>query len=300
LTAELPNVRLNLSNRPENVMLVRQALTGVAEAVELDSSDLNDIHTAVTEACGNVVTHAYEGGEGPLEIEVYTSPSEIEVVVRDHGTGIRPHIGDRAEGSSGIGLLVIQALVHSVVFKGANGPASREGWDGTEVRMAFATPGGHPLEASQDDAQDGGFDQRDGLDTSAGEETELATTTAITIAPTRLARTVLPRLLSALAARAHFSTDRISDAQLIADAVARHIPESISGGHLDLAINVGPRDLELRIAPLRTGRARRLIDDSAVDGLGPVIEKLADGHRVAAVGSCEMLALRMLDGVPPD
>jgi hypothetical protein len=27
-----------------------------------------------------------------------------------------------------------------------------------------------------------------------------------------------------------------------------------------------------------------------------VIEKLTDSHRVAAVGSCEMLALRMVDG----
>jgi serine/threonine-protein kinase RsbW len=277
-------------------MLVRQALTGVAEAVELDSSDLNDIHTAVTEACGNVVTHAYEGEEGPLEIEVYTSPSEIEVVVRDHGTGIRPHIGDRAEGASGIGLLVIQALVHSVAFKGADGPAIRPGWDGTEVRMAFATPGARPLEASQDGAGDGGSDQSDRLAPPAGDEAELATTTGITIAPTRVARTVLPRLLSALAARAHFSTDRISDTQIIADALAKHVPESISGGHLSLAISVTPRDLELRIAPLRAGRAERLMVDSAVDGLGPVIEKLTDSHTVAAVGSSEMLALRMVDG----
>jgi serine/threonine-protein kinase RsbW len=279
-------------------MLVRQALTGVAEAVELGESDLNDIQTAVSEACGNVVTHAYEGEEGPLEVEVYASPSKIEVMVRDHGTGIRSHIDGRPEGSSGIGLLVIQALVHSVVFSGAGGPAGREGWDGTEVWMAFATPGARPLEASQESGFDDrdGIDERNEVDLSAVDGAELATTTAITIAPVRLARTVLPRVLCALAARAHFSTDRISDAQLIADAVAKHVPESINGGHLSLAINVGPRDLELRIAPLSTGRARRLIVDSVVDGLGPVIEKLTDSHRVAAVGSCEMLALRMVDG----
>ena len=278
-------------------MLVRQVLAGVAEAVELDDSDLNDIQTAVTEACGNVVTHAYQGEEGPLEVEVYASPSQIEVVVRDHGTGIRPHIDGRRESSSGIGLLVIQALVHSVVFKGAGGPAGREGWDGTEVWMAFATPGAHPLEASHESGFDewDGIDDREGIDLLAVDGANLATTTAITIAPIRLARTVLPRLLCALAARANFSTDRIADARRIADAVAKHVPESGSGGHLSAAIDVGPRDLELRIAPLPTGRAGRLVVDSAVDGLGPVIEKLTDGHRVAAVGSCEMLALRMVD-----
>ena len=48
--AEPPNVRLNLSNRSENVLLAREMLTGVAEAIELDSSDLYDVRTAVTEA----------------------------------------------------------------------------------------------------------------------------------------------------------------------------------------------------------------------------------------------------------
>ena len=48
------------------------------------------------------------GAEGPLEVEVFMHPSEIEVVVRDHGTGIRPDIGATADGSSGIGMLVIQ------------------------------------------------------------------------------------------------------------------------------------------------------------------------------------------------
>ena len=59
------------SNKPENVLLVREMLTGVAETVDLDGSDLNDIRTAVTEACNNVVLHAYQGDEGPLEVEVY-------------------------------------------------------------------------------------------------------------------------------------------------------------------------------------------------------------------------------------
>ena len=66
--AEPPNVRLKLSNRSENVLLVREMLTGVSETVELDSSDLYDIRTAVTEACNNVVVHAYRGEEGLMEI----------------------------------------------------------------------------------------------------------------------------------------------------------------------------------------------------------------------------------------
>ena len=40
---ELPNVCMHLSNRSENVLLVREMLTGVAETIDLDSSDLYDI-----------------------------------------------------------------------------------------------------------------------------------------------------------------------------------------------------------------------------------------------------------------
>src|SRR4051794_21083964 len=90
--AEHPNVLLNLSNRSENVMLVREMLTGVGETGDLDSSDLYDIRTAVTEACNNVVLHAYEGAEGPLQVELLASRDTIEVTVRDEGVGIRPRI----------------------------------------------------------------------------------------------------------------------------------------------------------------------------------------------------------------
>ncbi len=53
------NVRLNLAATAENVVLVREMLAGVADGVGLDPTHLHDIQTAVTEACNNVVLHAY-------------------------------------------------------------------------------------------------------------------------------------------------------------------------------------------------------------------------------------------------
>jgi serine/threonine-protein kinase RsbW len=275
---ELPNVCMHLSNRSENVLLVREMLTGVAETIDLDSSDLYDIRTAVTEACNNVVLHAYEGEEGPMEIELGTSTGAVEVIVRDHGIGIRPRIRAADETALGIGLPLIQALVHSVEFSDAGG-------DGTEVRMEFLTPPTRALDALQ----------KGELTPPALTNNELATTTAVTIAPASLAYKVLPRILSVLAARAHFSTDRISDAHLVADALVAHAPSSLGGDRLSITVGVRPRNLELRVGPLGVGDADRLILDSAVDGLGPVIERLTDEHRVAAVGSAEMLALQLSD-----
>lgn len=275
-----PNVCLGLSNRSENVLLVREMLTGVAETIDLDSSDLYDIRTAVTEACNNVVLHAYEGGEGPLEVDLRASREAVEVIVRDEGIGIRPRIRAADEAALGIGLPLIQALVHSVEFtEGDHG--------GTIVRMDFRTPSRRALEPFSENGYSAAT-----LADAAGDR---ATTTAVTIAPSSLARAVLPRVLCVLAARAHFSTDRISDAQIVADALAAHAPSSLGANRLDLLVDVSKRSLELRVGPLGPGRAQRLIVDSAVDGLGGVIEKLTDERRTVEVGTAEMLALQLRD-----
>jgi hypothetical protein len=188
------------------------------------------------------------------------------------------NLQDVTEAALGIGLPLIQALVHSVEFSDANGK-------GTEVRMQFVMPSKCRFAPLHDDG--------DGLPALEGEE--LITTSALTIAPANLARTVLPRILSVLAARAHFSTDRISDAQLVADSLAAHAPGSLGADKLSLTVSVESRSLELCVGPLGAGSANRLILDSDVDGLGPVIEKLTDERRVASVGSSEMLELQLVD-----
>ena len=53
-------VEFSLPARAENVPLVRHALAGLAEALEMDPAEVADLKTVVTEACMNVVVHAYE------------------------------------------------------------------------------------------------------------------------------------------------------------------------------------------------------------------------------------------------
>jgi serine/threonine-protein kinase RsbW len=286
--ATLPNVCLNLSNRAENVALVRETLTGVAQAVGIDGNDLNDIGTAVTEACNNVVLHAYAGeGQGPLKVEIHLGEEAMEVAVCDRGSGICariPSVRNCAPGigvpvTSGIGVPVMQALAQRVELSSEQGV-------GTKVRMRFATPGAQPLESLPEAELD---------ELPAMAQAELASTAGLVIAPTSLARAVLPRLLCALAARARFSTDRISDAQLVADALVAQTPESIDGGHVAVGVSVTPREMELRIGPLRTSRTSWLVVNRAVAGLGPVVERLTDGRDVVAVGPSEALALQLSD-----
>jgi serine/threonine-protein kinase RsbW len=270
--ADIPHVRLNLSNRPENVLLVRQALGGLAETIGLDAVELNDISTAVSEACNNVVLHAYEGAEGPLEIEVCARGEHLDVVVRDHGTGIRPRLEPRDESApGGIGLPVIHALTSRVEFLEPPG-------GGTEVRMEFETPSGATLGPAPDE-----------LDLAAAaadaEPDEIADLMAITVGPGAVAKAVIPRVLCAVAARAYFSTDRISDTQLLADALVAHAEGSLHTSRLNVGIRVAPRILEMNVGPLRAG--------SAADGLGSVLETLSDGHEVSHAGASEVLAVQL-------
>lgn len=277
--ADLPNVCLTLSNQPDNVVLVREALSGMAETVGVDEIDLNDIRTAVTEACNNVVLHAYDGEEGPLQIEVFLEPRTVEVVVRDHGSGIKPHIRSEEEAALGIGLSIIQALAPRVEFRDVPG-------GGTEVRMEFATSSAQSLDTAEHD----GFRLPDVA------REDLASTSVLAVAPSALARKVLPRVMCVLAARAHFTIDRISDTELVADALVAEAAKESANRHMSMSISVEPRTLELHIGPLERGHAQRLVASTTVEGVGSPVEKLVSEHWVASSGGeGEVLALRLRD-----
>src|SRR5437868_10102568 len=88
VTDDTPTITLRLESSPETLTLVRGMLGGVAELLQLDPELLDDVKTAVSEACNNVVMHAYEGASGPLSVCLYAQDDGLEVIVRDHGRGI--------------------------------------------------------------------------------------------------------------------------------------------------------------------------------------------------------------------
>ncbi len=288
--AELPNVRLNLANTAENVAVVRAVLSAIAEGVGVAPEELGDIRTAVTEACNNVVLHAYAGERGPMDIAIELARDAMLVSVRDRGVGIGERAyqePDRTE-RLGLGLHVIRTLARRVEF---DEPPGR----GTLVRLELPVRGlavHEPRLPVGPEADLLGAGARLGTRPGGG-GAELDA--AIGLAPVALARTVMPRLTCALAARAHFSTDRLSDLQLLCDALASHAGAVLSEERLSFGVNVQPRDLELRLAPLRLGAAHGMVGASDLDGVGTVIEKLADGHEILAGAVHETLAVSVLD-----
>ncbi len=271
--AAIPNVRLSLPSRPENVLLVRQALRGLADTVALDAVELNDISTAISEACNNVVAHAYPDGPGPMDVQMQASAEGLEVLVRDHGCGLKPHASEPSE-IGGIGIPVMLALADSVEFAGTDG-------EGTDVRMRFATPKAGVL------AGEGGPGREDAeeiLTENNGDGVYLA------VGPPRLANQVLARVLAAVAARANLSTERIATTRPLAEQLVDHFAGADGAGHLALAASVSPRQLDLRITPVPTG--------SSLGEVPSGLEELTECQRVSRTGSVEVLALRLQDPRP--
>ena len=126
-----PEVLLTMPARPDGVGVVRQALAGMADALDFDASVLADMKMAVTEACTNVVVHAYEEDAGVLEVEMLADEAGLTIVVRDHGSGIQPRPARSEPPALGLGLPLIAALSDAFELRGSAGK-------GTEVRMTFA------------------------------------------------------------------------------------------------------------------------------------------------------------------
>jgi serine/threonine-protein kinase RsbW len=127
-----PNMELALPARAENIAIVRHAFGALGEALAIDEEVVSDIRLAVTEACTNVVVHAYpDDREGPLEVLATLTDGELTVLVRDEGPGIVPRPDSPGLG---LGLPLIASLTEGM----------RLGHDvdgRTEVCMTFSLTG---------------------------------------------------------------------------------------------------------------------------------------------------------------
>ena len=125
------DVRLTLPARPENVSVIRHVLGAFAEALRLPDDLVEDLRLAVTEACTNVVRHAYSpDSPGPVEVSIVPTEEYVSVVVADHGRGI----GSSADANGpGLGLPLIAAIADDVELQPVPGGGSR-------VAMTFARP----------------------------------------------------------------------------------------------------------------------------------------------------------------
>jgi serine/threonine-protein kinase RsbW len=252
-TNEKPTgLQMRLPARAENVAVVRHALAGMAEQMGMDETGVADLKTVVTEACMNVVVHAYPDESGPLMVDAEPDSEGLTVIVADSGAGISPQ-ADSERSSLKLGLSLIAALSSSFSISG--------GLDrGTEVMMRLPLSGG-------------------GANGSEPAEVKMVpevSGTEITIGRAELLEPVLARLVGALAARRDLSVDRVSDAVLVTDAIAAAAPGRFADACVRLGLGESEAGLELRLGPMEKGAASEIREELAVPDLGGSLEVLAD------------------------
>jgi anti-sigma regulatory factor (Ser/Thr protein kinase) len=264
-----------LPAKAENVAVVRHALAGLAEEVGMDEPGIADLKTVVTEACMNVVAHAYGGDTGPLTVEANPDVDGLTVVVRDEGRGIRPQ-ADVDRPSLRLGLSLIAALSSSFAISG--------GLDrGTEVSMRVPLHGG---------GADGAMDAVEIKSIEPATPTELSADRPELLAP------VLARIVGALAARRDLSIDRMSDAVLVADAIAAAAPPRFTDGRVRVGLEDGDSGIQLRLGPMESGGAEEIRADLQVPETGGSLESLIDELKVESSDIGEYLLISFAAAAP--
>lgn len=256
--AGAPHVRFSLPAQPANVALVRQAVAGLADSLGIDPARTADIKIAITEACTNAVVHAYPERDGMLEVAMDVEHGRLVLTVRDRGHGMRPLPADSDGPPLGFGLALIASLSDEFGIAG--------GRDGTAVRLGFdlgtaEAVGAPPLTVSlAHDAEP----PADGV--------------VLTLGPGDHAPAVLGRVVSLVAARADFSIDRLSDAQIVSDAIAGAAASHARGGDGTVRVAVREQEsgFELLVGPLVAGGGAQLVRDTELPGLGCLLERLVD------------------------
>jgi len=121
-------VELELTAAPEQVSQVRRAVGAVAAAAGLQGDVLAGVALAVSEACSNVVVHAYAGMEpGELLVRAAAADGRLIVLVSDRGKGMSP----RSDSPGiGLGLPLMASLCATLEVRERRG-------GGTEICMVF-------------------------------------------------------------------------------------------------------------------------------------------------------------------
>ncbi len=267
---ESSTVHLALDGEAESVALVRAMLAGVAELLHFEGELLDNLNTTTSEACNNVVRHAYEGAPGPMAVHLEADDACVEVTICDHGIGLDDALAP--EDHVGVGLALIDALADRSEFL-----TLPQG--GTQVRMAF-----HRKEPTK-----GSDGWRASGDRTPDVKSPFPGDVAGTLSPVNLVGGVLGRMARLLAARARFSLERFSDLYLLFDQLSFHATRRAGCPRMKFALSARTRRLEVEIGPLRR----------AGDGSAPVeapanLRVLADELTMEPVNGA--LMLRMVVG----
>ena len=127
-------IEMVIPSKAEYLGVVRLAVSGIAHRMGYTYEEIEDIKIAVTEACTNVVFHAYEEDEVEnIKVNFAVYDNRLEIFVIDHGKSFNQQAVQKQIGpvdssveveklnEGGLGLFLIETLMDKVEIVGENG-----------------------------------------------------------------------------------------------------------------------------------------------------------------------------------
>jgi len=127
------SVELTFPAHARYLVLARLSVAGIAPVARLDAEQLADLKLAVTEACANVVRHAYpDDTRGEVRLRIVVEETGLVIEVADDGRGMD---ADGIAGwdpaqlrEQGMGLAIVRSVMDDVEIESPPG-------GGTVVRL---------------------------------------------------------------------------------------------------------------------------------------------------------------------
>ena len=128
-------LRLDLPCDARFLLAVRLLLSGTAARADLTVAEINDLQTAVGEACNNCIEHAFteeerSAGKARMQITITVTKGEVKVEVEDSGRGFdpkrvaRPLVPD-VGSTKGLGLYLAEQLTDEMRVESAPGSGTK-------------------------------------------------------------------------------------------------------------------------------------------------------------------------------
>ena len=116
----MDNLRFIIPGKPEYLTMVRLAISSIASTAGFDMDDVEDLKTAVCEACKNVSCHGFDGFSEKYEVLCRVGEGAIEISVIDACDShcieklAKPCLQCPQEGD--LGVFVMKSLMTEVEF----------------------------------------------------------------------------------------------------------------------------------------------------------------------------------------
>lgn len=236
---------LNFTARPDNLILGREVCGALLEFWGADRVLIDDVKTALTEACDNAIIHGYvNSDEGQITIFAAGSSEAIELTVQDRGDGFA--LNPELKGGLGMGLPLIATLSDQYEISGRPG-------GGTEVRMSFglnSTPAALSPRLDQDESPK--------TLGSAHLTTDL--------------HALIPRFILAAGSGTNLDVDRLSDLQLTVDLALEALQPGVFAW---VQVDAASRGVDFSLGPLDGDRVnlsaiRRLTQKAEIEEVDSV------------------------------